>query len=175
MVILRVILRSILFRIIVFGVLGLAGYSQVSESNKDNSTRSESGEVVESGSVGVLVLKIGDCIQLPPEFDVDAPTDSTTFASLVAVPCTELHDAELYSLKTLNLVDYPGEDALYGELSDFCIDDYVAYSGANYDTENPHRILPLIPLEEGWGNGDKTIQCLARMANGELLGASIKN
>jgi hypothetical protein len=169
------LMQSILFRVIVFGVLGVAGYSQVSESNKDDSTRSETGEVVESGAVGVQVLKIGDCVQLPPGFDELAPTDSTSFASMVAVPCTELHDSELFSTKTLNLTEYPGEDALYGELSDFCVDDYVAYTGSEFDTSSPHSILPVIPVEEGWKNGDKVIQCFARMNNGEQLGATIKN
>lgn len=172
----RIILRSVLFRIAIFAVLGLFGYSQVSESGKDDSTRNENGEVIESGAVGVEVLKIGDCVQLPPELkDGLAPTETTSLASMVAVPCTELHDAELYSMKTLNLSQYPGEDALYGELSDFCVDDYVAYTGAEYDTSSPHEISPIIPLEEGWTDGDRVIQCLAVMKNGEQLGATIKN
>ena len=170
------LMRSILFRVIVVGVLGVAGYSQVSESSKDDSTRNETGEVIESGVVGIQVLKIGDCVQLPPELkDGLALTDTTSLASMVAVPCTELHDAELYSMKTLNLSQYPGEDALYGELSDFCVDDYVAYTGAEYDTSSPHGINPIIPLEEGWTDGDRVIQCLAVMKNGEQLGATIKN
>ena len=169
-------MRSILFRVIIFGVLGVAGYSQVSESGKDDSTRNETGEVIESGAVGVEVLKIGDCVQLPPELkDGLAPTDTTSFASMIAVPCTELHDAELYSMKTLNLSEYPGEDALYGALSDFCVDDYVAYTGAEYDTSSPHGIKPIIPLEEGWKDGDRVIQCVVVMKNGEQLGATIKN
>lgn len=169
-------MRSILFRVIVFGVLGVAGYSQISESGKDDSTRNETGEVIESGAVGVEVLKIGDCVQLPSELkDETATTDTTSFASLVAVPCTELHDAELYSMKTLNPSEYPGEDALYGELSDFCIDDYVAYTGTEYDASSPHKIFPIIPLEEYWIDGDRVIQCVATMNNGEQLGASIKN
>ena len=171
----RIILRSILFRIAVFAVLGLFGYSQVSESGKDDSTRSETGEVIESGVVGVEVLKIGDCVQFPPEYEELAPTETTSIASMVAVPCTELHDAEFYSMKTLNLSEYPGEDALYGELSDFCVDDYLAYTGAEFDTSSPHGINPIIPLEEGWTDGDRVIQCLAVMKNGEQLGATIKN
>ena len=98
----RIILRSVLFRLAIFAVLGLFGYSQVSESGKDDSTRNENGEVIESGAVGVEVLKIGDCVQLPPEYEELAPTETTSIASMVAVPCTELHDAELYSMKTLN-------------------------------------------------------------------------
>jgi hypothetical protein len=131
--------------------------------------------VIESGVVGVEVLKIGDCVQLPPEYEELAPTETTSIASMVAVPCTELHDAELYSMKTLNLSEYPGEDALYGELSDFCVDDYLAYTGAEFDTSSPHGINPIIPLEEGWIDGDRVIQCLAVMKNGEQLGATIKN
>ena len=168
-------MRSILFRVIIFGVLGVVGYSQVSETSKDDSTRYGTGELVESGVVVVQVLKIGDCVQFPAEYKELAPDDSINVKSMVAVPCTELHDAELYSIKTLNLSEYPGEDALYGELSDFCIDDYVAYTGTEFDTSNPHNILPVVPLEEGWNAGDKAVQCFATMKNDEPLGATIKN
>lgn len=167
--------RNILFRVIILGVLVVGGYSQVSESSKDETTRSETGEVIESGEVGVEKLKIGDCIQLPPESNVGlTPTDTTAFASLVAVPCTKLHDAELYSMKTLNLSEYPGEDALTGELSNFCVDDYSAYTGTQLDAYSPHQIGTFFPTEDSWREGDRVIQCFAKMNNGEQLGATIK-
>ncbi len=170
-------MRSILFRVIIFGVLGVAGYSQISESNKDDSTRSETGEVVESGVVGVQVLKLGDCVQLPSDFKSQLLTgigELTTFSSFTAVPCTELHDAELFSIKTVNKNEFPGEDALIAEFSSSCTDDYATYSGIDYDL-SPHLVFPMVPTADSWEQGDRALQCFALMENGEQLGASIKD
>ena len=171
------LMRSILFRVIVVGVLGVAGYSQVSESSNDDSTRSDNGEIVEAGDVGVLVLKVGDCVQLPPEFKsqlLGTTSEPFTFSSFSAVPCTELHDAELFSISTFNLSEFPGEDALMDKFSDSCLDDYATYSGVDYDL-GPHIVFPIVPTADGWEQGDRNLQCFAIMANGERLGATIKN
>ena len=173
----RLILRSVLFRIAIFAVLGLFGYSQVSESSKDDSTRSDNGEIVEAGDVGVLVLKVGDCVQLPPEFKSQLLGDTSElmgFSSFSAVPCTELHDAELFSIRTLNLSEFPGEDVLFDEFSGPCKDDYATYSGVDYDL-SPHIVFPMVPSAVTWEQGDRDLQCFAIMENGDLLGATIKN
>ena len=172
----RLILRSVLFRIAIFAVLGLFGYSQVSESSKDDSTRSDNGEIVEAGDVGVLVLKVGDCVQLPSEVKSQLLGDTSglmTVFSFSAVPCTELHDAELYAIKTTNKNEFPGEEALFDEFSDSCIDEYLTYSGIEYDL-SPHSAFPMVPTAESWEQGDRVIQCFAILADGEQLGASIR-
>ena len=170
-------MRSILFRVIVFGVLGVAGYSQVSESSKDDSTRDDSGEIVAAGDVGVLVLKVGDCVQVPSELKSQLWSDTTELTivtSFSAVPCTELHDAELFSEKKVNLNEFPGEDALIDGYSDFCVEDYATYSGTDFES-SPHLYFPMVPTAVSWEQGDRAIQCFAVMENGEQLGASIKN
>ena len=170
-------MRSILFRVIVVGVLGVAGYSQVSESSNDDSTRSDNGEIVEAGDVGVLVLKVGDCVQLPPAFKSQLLGDTSeimTFYSFSAVPCTELHDAELFSIITINLSEFPGEQVFFDEFSGPCLDDYATYSGADYDL-SPHMVFPMFPSAESWEQGDRDLQCFAIMENGDQLGATIKN
>jgi len=175
--ILRIIVRSILFRIVIFAVLGLFGYSRVSDSNVDETVRDSVGEVVQAGDVGVLVLKVGDCVQLPPEFKsqlLGTTTEPFTFSSFSAVPCTELHDAELFSISTLNLSEFPGEDALLDKFSDSCLGDYATYSGVDYDL-SPHIVFPIVPTADGWEQGDRALQCFAIMENGEQLGATIKN
>ena len=171
-----VISRVVLFRIIILGAVTIFGYFQVADSEKDESVRDESGEVVEAGDVGVFVLKVGDCLQLPSEFKSQLLGDTgeiSNYASFSAVPCTELHDAELYSIKTTNKNEFPGEEALFDEFSGSCVDEYFTYSGIEFDS-SPHDVFPMVPTADSWLQGDREIQCFAFLVNGEQLGASIK-
>ena len=172
----RGISRVVLIRIIILGAVAIFGYFQVADSEKDESIRDVSGEVVEAGEVGVFVLKVGDCVQLPSEFKsqlLGNTGETSNITSFSAVPCTELHDAELYSIKTTNKNEFPGAEALFDEFSDSCIDEYLTYSGIEYDL-SPHSAFPVVPTAESWEQGDRVIQCFAILANGEQLGASIK-
>ena len=166
--------RNIPIGLIIAIGIGIYGYVQVSESKEDSTTRSEDGKIVEAGKVGVEVLKIGDCVQIPNEFKTGDPNRTNEISSFKAVSCTDLHDAEMFSMKILAFTPYPGEDALNGELSDFCVDDFTSYTGLQYDSSSPYKILSLIPLEEGWSNGDRKVSCLAALISGEKLSESIR-
>ena len=156
--------------------LGIAiyGYLQVPDSKKDSTTRGENGEVIEAGEGGGEVLEIGDCINIPSEVKTGDPSETIELSSFKVTPCTELHDAEIFSSKILAFATYPGEDALYGDLSDFCIDDFTSYTGLQYDSSTLFKIFPMIPLEDGWSRGDRTLTCLTSLISGEKLGASIR-
>ena len=166
--------RNIPIGLIITIGIGIYGYLQVSDSKKDSTTRSEDAEVIEAGEVGVEVLKISDCVKFPNDMKIGDPNKTYEFSSFKAVPCTDLHDAEMFSMKILAFTPYPGEDALYGELSDFCVDDFTSYTGLQYDSSSPYKILPLVPLEEGWSNGDRKVSCLAALISGEKLSESIR-
>jgi hypothetical protein len=171
-----VISRVVLIRIIILGAVTIFGYFQVADSEKDESVRDESGEVVEAGDVGVFVLKVGDCLQLPSELKSQLLGDTgeiSNYASFSAVPCTELHDAELYSIKTTNKNEFPGEEALFDEFTASCIDELPTYSGIELEL-SPYAVFPMVPTGDSWLQGDREIQCFAILANGEQLGASIR-
>jgi hypothetical protein len=155
------------------GIL-IYGYLQVPDSKKDSTTRSEDGEVIESGEVGVEILKIGDCVEIPSDVKIGDSSKTYGISSFEVTPCTELHDAEIFSSKILAFTPYPGEDALYGDLSDFCVDDFMSYTGLQYDSSTLYKIFPMIPLEEGWTKGVRRLDCLASLISGEKLGASIR-
>ncbi|MDA3040977.1 MAG: hypothetical protein O3C27_15900 [Actinomycetota bacterium] len=69
-----------------------------------NTTRDESGEIVEAGGLGVFAMEVGDCFQVPIEDLVQ---------SVEAVPCTEPHDAQVYAKFDMPDGPYPGEPAIY--------------------------------------------------------------
>lgn len=168
----KIIFGNVVFRVIVFAAFAIYGYFTLSDSESDDTVRDKSGEVIEGGDVGVLVLQIGDCYQWPEEFK--GSTESVEMEQFNVVPCTDLHDAEIISARTLFRTDYPGEDAFGGELSDFCVDDYRSYTGFELYADGPHSITPLYPTQEGWDQGDKEILCAVGMENGEKLGASVR-
>ena len=123
--------RNIPIGLIVAIGIGIYGYVQVSDSKKDSTTRSEDGAVIDAGKVGFEVLKIGDCAQHPNGVKPDENDEAQKVESYSVVPCTDLHDVEMYSTKTLAFTPYPGMDALAGELSDFCYGDMVSCKEGN--------------------------------------------
>jgi hypothetical protein len=165
----RIILRSVLFRIAIFAVLGLFGYSQVSETEVDKTTRDSNGEVIESGAVGAQVLQFGDCLLFP-----DGGILGAVFTKLESVPCTDLHDGQIGGIHVLADGPYPGEDYFENEFGQkACWDDYDAFTGTQLE-EPPHMVVPLFPTEEGWTEGDRDVHCLFVMADEGKLGASIQ-
>jgi len=159
----------------IVGLTAVGGWWTNQESSTDSTTRDESGQITEAGDLGAFKIKVGDCILLPNEFSEPGRDELVEFTKVAGVPCTELHDAEIVGARTLPEGDFPGEDALNGALGDFCILAYEKYVGIPYDTDAPHTVYPLVPLADGWVQGDREIQCYAQLTSGEQMGASIRD
>ncbi len=165
----------------IVGIVGLVGLSAVGDwwanldLSTDSTTRDESGQITETGALGALKIRFGDCILIPDEFSEPSRDELVEFTKLVGVPCTELHDAEIVGTRTLPEGDYPGEDALYGSQGDFCGLAYEKYVGIPYDTDAPHDVYPLVPLADGWVQGYREVRCYAQLTSGEQMGASIRD
>ena len=166
----RGISRVVLIRIIILGAVAIFGYFQVADSEKDESTRDASGEVVESGDVGVYVLQIGDCLLYPSSVDISG---GELPDQLKAVPCTELHNLEVISSHTLADGPYPSDAKLLELEQTFCWDDYDSYTKTKLASP-PHLVQLIYPVETSWANGDREITCTFGMPNNEKLGASIR-
>ena len=121
-----------------------------SESVSDDSTRDDSGTIVEGGDVGVFVLEVGDC------FDDGSGTE---IASVAAVPCNEPHDNEVVDKFELDGGDWPGLEEVQMQSLLGCLDRFEAAVGEPYET-SPLDIGPLYPTEEGWKQGDHEVICV---------------
>lgn len=163
--------RVVLVRLAIAGVIGIFGYLKVSDSKVDEATRDTSGEVTESGDVGIYVLQIGDCF-LYPTSDFSS-TAGIIPDQLKVIPCTELHDAEVGGNHTLPDGPFPGVSKFAELEQSLCRDDYNAYTKTNLESP-PHGGQSFYPTEESWANGDRLFTCTFSFISGEKLGASIR-
>jgi hypothetical protein len=161
----------------VIGVLILAFFYVVgnfsdTDSGVDETVRDTTGEVVEAGTVDALILQLGDCLVFPSDL-LDEP--GTVFTDMEVVPCTELHDAQIGGEHVMDDGDFPGLDFFQNseDLDGVCIDKYIEFTKTSL-TESPHLVSYFYPTEDSWLQGDRTVQCIFMMADGEKLGASLE-
>jgi len=171
------LLIALIVGAVFFGVRHLINLAQT-DSAIDNTERNDTGEVVTEGDIGVLVLKLGDCVMLPSNAlsDTMAPGDTVEVETLRGVPCNELHDGEIFYVHKFfsdENAEYPGNEVLLETIGFFCEDRYEDYTGVAW-LDSQHDIFPLTPTAESWGYGDREGQCIAANESGEQLSASIR-
>lgn len=145
--------------------VGIATFAGVGAMG-DETTRDESGAIVDGGGVGAFVLQEGDCFLEP---------DAGLVQSVEAVPCSEPHDAEVFSNIVLEGGAFPGDDALGETASDRCVADFDAYVGTPY-MDSALDVSWLAPSEQSWTSiNDTTITCLVVTMDGSQRTASAEN
>lgn len=94
------------------------------------------------GSYGVYV---GMCLDMP---------ESDVFYSLPEIPCTEPHDLEIFAIDWLpnsSTASYPGDDAVYSDAFDLCIESFESYVGVPYEESE----LFLDAFTPTWGSWEQ--------------------
>ena len=141
--------------LIVIGALG--GVGCATTVSEDESTRDETGDVVEGGDVGALRLQVGDCLAEAAIGDVE---------SVPVVPCDEPHDSEIYHTFELPGVDYPGERLIIESAEQGCLDTFESFVGAPYES-SIYDISYLYPIEASWNAvKDRTVLCGVYLLDG---------
>jgi len=111
----------------------------------------ETGQLAESGDVGVFELKVGDCLA---DFQ-----DATELSSIEASPCDEPHSDEIYAAGAIpDGAEFPGAKAIEAAAEDICLAEYAAFVGLPYD-ESVLDIGYLTPTEDSWADGDREVLC----------------
>ena len=108
--------------------LGLVGAGYAGLAGEDNTTRDNSGQVVEGGELGAFRIRVGDCF-------VD-PLAGSTFEAVDAVPCTQPHMFEVYA--AFNLAygtddPFPGQSVVDDLTSDGCYTRFTPFVGLQYE------------------------------------------
>jgi hypothetical protein len=117
----------------------------------DDTTRDESGEIVEAGALGAMAMQVGDCIQLPEEDLVQ---------SVQAVPCVEPHDAQVYALFDMAEGAFPGVAAVDTAAEEGCMSRFAGFVGMSYEESTLYANW-FTPTQESWEEiDDREIACV---------------
>jgi hypothetical protein len=110
--------------------------------------RDPSGRVREAGTESVFDLRVGDCVN-----DLE---ETTVEVAVEAVPCSQPHDAEVISSFEAPRGRLPGRgQRLPGGGS-------ALFEGARRRGRcRGADPFYLYPTEQGWGNGDRQVNCVA--------------
>jgi len=142
---------------VLVAVLGVAAFLS------GRADRDASGAVVKPGTVDVLSLRVGDCVQLPS----DSTFDTT---KLPAVPCSQLHDGEVYVVGSLGLTgSYPGEAAVTQAAQGVCGAAFEPFVGTSYD-QSSIDVTYLFPRQREWQLGDRGVTCILTPRTGQVTG-----
>jgi Septum formation len=114
-------------------------------------------------------LRVGDC------FDLKDPT-ADQIEDVKAVPCTTEHEFEVFYVGAIGEGSYPTgaaaerrnhgrqvlniDGAFWTYLDHNCIPAFGAYIGKAWD-DSDLDIYWLVPTEDAWRSGDRTVQCAA--------------
>lgn len=131
-----------------------------------NAGRSDSGEINKPGDLTVADLRVGDC------YDLKDPT-ADEVEQVVARPCSEEHQFELFFLGDHPGGTYPDDAAFLTFVEATCLPAFEAFVGATFD-ESVLDINWLSPTSAGWSLGDRTVQCAVFHPLNERLTSSLK-
>ena len=118
-----------------------------------NAARSSTGELTKSGDLQAVDLKVGDC------FDLKDPS-ADEVNDVTAGPCTTEHEFEMFFVGALPEGEYPADDVFDQYVSDNCNPAFATYVGTAFDA-SALDVYWLVPTEDAWDAGDRTVQCAA--------------
>jgi hypothetical protein len=154
------------------------GFATIDDDSARDGRPSESSRVSDDDgrrSVLAMDLELGDCIDQPR----DIPTDPNEVADVFAVnvrPCQESHDAEVVGVVVHpadDEADFPGDDAVFDHAEEPCIEAFEEWVGVPFE-ESTLDLYFIIPNEEGWDFGQRTIRCVTIPIDGQPLEGSVR-
>jgi len=113
---------------------------------------------------GPVQLKVGDCI------DGAVINEDGSAEEVTTIDCGTLHEEEVYVVTTIDLDEFPGDDALYEQGSELCVDAYEDFVGLAYE-DSLLNFWVRYPSEETFDLGDRQIVCSISKfdADGEMV------
>jgi Septum formation len=143
----------------------------VTVTQSADASRSATGESGLSGSwhdykLRVVDLRVGDC------FDLKDPS-ADEIEDVKAVPCTTEHEFEVFYVGAMGEGSYPTDDAFGTYVTQNCTPAFGAYIGKAYD-DSDLFIYWLVPTDDAWRSGDRTVQCAAFYPRKDRLTRSLR-
>jgi hypothetical protein len=135
---------------------GVATPDEIDESEDLNS------DINIDGSVD---LRVGDC------FDLKDPY--AEIEHVKEVPCSTEHEFELFYVGAVGKRSHPTLDAFADYVVEYCdpaFGDYIGKAVDDFDLDYDW----LVPTEDAWRSGDRTVQCAAYDPNNSRLTRSLR-
>ena len=123
----------------------------------DDTTRDESGAIVEEGELSAFSISVGDCLVGSAAGEV---------SGFDGVPCDQPHDNEVYHTFDLADGDFPGDAVMQTQATEACLAAFETYVGISYQESPTYDITWLSPTAGSWGQGDREIACLVNNLDG---------
>jgi hypothetical protein len=136
---------------------GVATPTEIDESEDLNSNEFNIDDSVN--------LRVGDCF--------DIKDWSAEIEHVKEVPCTTAHELELFYVGAMGKHSHPTEDAVADYAIEYCdpaLGDYVGKAPDNSALE----YIWLVPTDDAWRSGDRTVQCAAYDPRTDLLTRSLR-
>lgn len=141
---------------IVLNVLWLIGGITVAVvSSLDTADRDSTGAITKSGKVSVYDLEVGDCFN-----GLDNVKMGDTIFELDGVPCSKLHQGEVYAEAPIAGSRYPGRDSLQRSGEEPCKAKLQAVAPKHYANRDL-GVIWIYPEEAAWSRGDHHYSCIA--------------
>jgi hypothetical protein len=146
--------------------LGLVGIGYAGLGGQDNTTRNDTGEIVEGGELGAFRIRLGDCFR---------DTIGSEIESVDAVPCSGPHMYEVYGAFNLPGDEYPGVAAVNERADQGCYDRFGTFVGIEYEFSK-YDFGSITPTPESWAElDDREILCLISNYDGTSKTGSARN
>ena len=117
-----------------------------------SASRSESGEISQSGDLDATELRVGVC------FDFKDP-DAEEFDQVAARPCSEEHEYEVFFVGTMPAETFPTDNGFDTYVTSACEPAFATYVGTSYESSRL-ELTWVAPTSDGWDSGDHSVQCL---------------
>lgn len=129
------------------------GTACTSSGESDETTRDESGTIVESGDLGVFAIKVGDCFN-------DLGSFESEIEEVDGQSCATDHLYEVYHAFDIAGDDFPGDDAVVVSAQEGCLATFDSFVGKPY-ADSALDISYLYPTSDSWSVGDdREVLCM---------------
>lgn len=111
-----------------------------------------------SAIAGAQPAEVGDCIQIG---DI---TEGEEVDGVPILDCSEEHDGQVVHVFNLPDGDFPSNEEVLEAVQSSCSDGFEEFVGVAYDASKL-ELNWLSPIEEGWKDGDRSVQCVAYLTD----------
>lgn len=143
-------------------VAGLVAATTAMTACGPQASRDPDAVVTEAGEDSAFNVKVGDCMEQPPDGEFD---------SVTVVPCSDPHDSEIFFEFRLSGSTYPGDAAVEAEATEKCDQQFEVFVGLPWD-DSVLNWSYIQPTKDSWEQqNDRIVQCLIFDEEGQTTGS----